>query len=734
MTTIEFRTINGLGNNIEEPELGETGVSLIRLVGETFYEDGLDAPRVTGPTGNLLPNPRTISNTVVDQEGSITNSLSASDWLWQWGQFIDHDLDLSEAGAADGPFAPGPNDPFTIPVPEGDPDFDFPFIPAIRVPAVAGTGAGTEVPREHANQITSFIDASSVYGSEDERTEFLREEGTGFLRVTAANNGEILLPRGAEGVENANAFGLPDEAIFAAGDPRANEQLGLTAVHTLFVREHNRVAQEIIDRLDAGEVELTAAFTDSGLDEADFVFEAARFVVGAEIQNITYNEFLPILIGDALPEYEGYDPDVDPGIAAEFSAAAYRVGHTLLSDTILRTDNDGNVLSETTLGESFFRPDLVQEEGIDTLFSGLSNQSAQELDNMLVDGVRNLLFPAGTGGSDLATVNIARGREFGLPTYNEARELLGLGALSSFDEIPADAETIARLEAAYESVDDIDLWLGAISESGINGGLSGPLLSVILGDQFARSRDGDRFFFEDETQAELLEILAPNFEEYNELDEIIEANSTAEIEGSAFFVNDAEVRDVVVGGAGNDILTGGADLDAVDDTVLVGAGDDEVDLAIAPGAEDNIVLAGSGVDTVFASSDDIIAGGSGDDRFFTGSSGDETGGNRISGGAGADQFFIEGSGDRLLGGAGDDTFAVGEGSGNTFSGGAGADTYIFSEATTEVNTIVDFEEGMDILMLDGIADLAAEGDTISSGGVDFLVLLGVEDAAALLPA
>ncbi|MEO0949311.1 MAG: hypothetical protein AAFY11_14440, partial [Cyanobacteria bacterium J06641_5] len=175
----------------------------------------------------------------------------------------------------------------------------------------------------------------------------------------------------------------------------------------------------------------------------------------------------------------------------------------------------------------------------------------------------------------------------------------------------------------------------------------------------------------------------------------------------------------------------GVDIDAIEDTVLTGAGDDSVDLSVT-GANNNIVLAGSDSDTVFASSDDIISGGNDDDQFFTGSLGDEIGGNRISGGAGNDTFFVEGSGDRFLGGAGDDTFFVGEGNNNIFAGGDGADTYIFGEATAEVNTIVDFEAGIDILQLDGIADLAADGDTISSGGVDFLVLVGVEDASTLL--
>src|SRR5690606_31290741 len=75
------------------------------------YADGLSAP-----AGATRPNPRAISNAVVAQQGPMPNDRGASDFLWQWGQFIDHDLDLSSAMA--------PPEPFAIAVPAGDPHFD----------------------------------------------------------------------------------------------------------------------------------------------------------------------------------------------------------------------------------------------------------------------------------------------------------------------------------------------------------------------------------------------------------------------------------------------------------------------------------------------------------------------------------------------------------------------------------------------------------------------------------
>ena len=196
-----------------------------------------------------------------------------------------------------------------------------------------------------------------------------------------------------------------------------------------------------------------------------------------------------------------------------------------------------------------------------------------------------------------------------------------------------------------------------------------------------------------------------------------------------FSVDDAPApANVVVGTDGDDALAAGVDFVA-GDTVLSGAGADDIDLGLIA-AGDNIALSGSDADAIFLGGDGIVSGGSGDDTIDGSTS---TGSNRASGGAGADTFIV-GTGDSLLGGADDDTFLVTELGGNTLAGGDGADTFIFSEVTDAVNTITDFEDGVDILQLDGIADLAADGDTISAGGVDFLVLLGVEDASGLLPA
>ena len=154
--------------------------------------------------------------------------------LWQWGQFLDHDIVLSADDAAE---------PFPIPVPLRDPVFD----PAWTGQAVISlnrsafdpdTGTDTDNPRRQMNAATAFVDASQVYGPEASRAVALRTgDGTGMLETSHEGR---LLPFNDQGLENDGGRDLQD--LFVAGDVRANEQVGLTAMHTLFVREHNRLA------------------------------------------------------------------------------------------------------------------------------------------------------------------------------------------------------------------------------------------------------------------------------------------------------------------------------------------------------------------------------------------------------------------------------------------------------------------------------------------------------------
>ena len=230
----EVRTYDGSNNNIDNPNWGATFEHLQRLA-PADYADGIS--ELAGPD---RPSARAVSNGVVDQpEGtSLPNSVNGTDFIWQWGQFIDHDLDLTD----------GAEESADILVPEGDPFFDpastgTQVITFNRALFDSSTGTDSSNPREQENEITSWIDGSMIYGSDDERNAALRETDTPFLATSAGN----LLPFNTSSLPNANGFITDPTALFLAGDIRANEQLGLTVMHTLYVREHNRIAQILLD-------------------------------------------------------------------------------------------------------------------------------------------------------------------------------------------------------------------------------------------------------------------------------------------------------------------------------------------------------------------------------------------------------------------------------------------------------------------------------------------------------
>jgi len=503
---LEFRTIDGSGNNIANSQWGQAGQPLERLL-QNGYDDGLSVPR--GGTPSSLPSARVVSNFVSDQNVLMPDPNGVNNMFWDFGQFIDHDIDLT--GAAD------PQEPFNIPVPIDDPVFNGPVIPVDRSVYV---GDGIITTRQQLNGITAYIDASNVYSSDTTRADYLREfDGSGKLKTSLANNGEVLLPFNLIGLPNA---GGPMPTLFIAGDVRANEQVGLTALHILFVREHNRIADDLATRLAANEPALVQKLNDSGLSQGDFIYESARALVGAQIQIITYEEFLPMLLGPgSLSPYGGYDSSVNSQIANSFSTAAYRFGHTMVSPELTRLGD-----SPVPIATAFFNPQLLVNDGADSLLGGMGLAAAQEVDTQIIDGLRNFLFGPGSG-LDLASLNIQRGRDHGLPSYNDARDdLSGISPVADFLEMTGgDAILEAKFASAYTNVNDVDLWAGGLAEPTVNGGMVGETFFLILVDQFEKLRDGDRFFYLNNLSH--LEIFDP-YLEHTSLSKIIQRNTVME--------------------------------------------------------------------------------------------------------------------------------------------------------------------------------------------------------------
>jgi len=473
----EFRPIDGRGNNVAHPDWGTPGSQLLRGTSGSRYADGRSA--MAGPA---RPSPRVVSNAVFAQTAPVFSSTGLSDYIWTWGQFLDHDISLTE----------GANEAVPVAVPKSDAFFDpagtgtalLPFKRSVFDPETGTTG-----PRQQLNELTGFIDGSMVYGSSPARANWLRSFDHGRLKVTHSSVGD-LLPYNDGTQPNAGSPEKPDlsTTLFVGGDIRVNEQPTLACMHTLFVREHNRQAG------------LIAAAHPEFTDEQ--IYQNARRTVVAEIQNITYSEFIPALLGkDALGAYKGYDPTVNAGVNTAFSTAAYRLGHTLLSPVIQRVNEDGSSIPDgpLSLRAAFFNatPPILVSEGIEPLLRGVAAQRSQELDAKVIDDVRNFLFGApGAGGLDLITLNLQRGRDHGLPDFNTLRSDYGLPTKTTFAQISADPAMAAALEQTYHTVNDIDAFAGIFAEDDLPGQIVGETLNAVLVDQFTRSRAGDRFWFE----------------------------------------------------------------------------------------------------------------------------------------------------------------------------------------------------------------------------------------------
>ncbi len=395
-----------------------------------------------------------------------------------------------------------------ISVPVGDAQFDpsnsgLATIPFARAEFFSGTGDSPSNPRLHPNRVTSFLDSSMIYGSDESRGKALRTfDGTGRLKLSEGGllpiNDLQTFPSGLLAVDNKGSFA--NDQLPVAGDIRASESPGLTAMHTLFVREHNRKADELSSE--------NPTWNDN------LIYENARRWVSALLQHIAYQEYLPTLLGpNAIPNYSGFKPDVDPSVSTLFSSAAFRLGHSQQSAEILRIDESGMSLSGGSINirDAFFNPLPVKEDGIDPYLRGLLVQPAEEIDTKIVEDLRNFLFGLpGAGGLDLAAIGIQRGRDMGLPSYVQTREQFGLPAIDQFAQITSNPVVAAQLQMVYGTVDKVDMWVGGFAEDHVPDGSVGALFAEIIADQFLRSRDGDRFWYENGQldQTELVELLS----------------------------------------------------------------------------------------------------------------------------------------------------------------------------------------------------------------------------------
>lgn len=465
--------------------------------------------------GSELPTPRLVAS-VIHRDIDLPNH-DFTILFMSWGQLLDHDMSRASQPPSTLKCCNPENSKnklcLPINVPVDDPLYakfnikclDFRrSLAGIRPNCVLG-------PRVHQNAITSPIDANFVYGSSQADADSLRMFSGGRLRDRDWFRQEGLKPLlpAQELDPDQDCIARPKDLFcFRAGDVRANEQIHLTVLHTLYMRQHNRMADRLAD--------LNPHWDD------ERIYQETRHIIAATVQHIMLNEYLPLLIGPKMVElynltainlmndqydrgmenyWHGYDAGITTSVSNSFAAAAFRQGHTFIQSTVERYNKYHEFVASEKLHRLLKQPFIIYTPGIlDELTGGLINQPSQSFDPFITEEVSGRLFqlPDSKIGHDLASINIQRGREQGLPGYNIFREWCGLPRAETFSQLEPylTNRTAYQYSKLFQHVDDIDVWSGGISERKLPGAAVGPTFACLIARQFSNTRRGDRFWYE----------------------------------------------------------------------------------------------------------------------------------------------------------------------------------------------------------------------------------------------
>ncbi|NUU38985.1 peroxidase family protein [Pseudomonas sp. C2B4] len=239
------------------------------------------------------------------------------------------------------------------------------------------------------------------------------------------------------------------DAHYIAGDGRVNENIGLTTVHHVFHSEHNRLVQQSKDTIlaagdlaflnewlvdDVAAIPTTTAGIAALVWDGERLFQAAKFGTEMQYQHLVFEEFART-IQPQIDEFlapNGYDTSINPAILAEFAHVVYRFGHSMLTETVDRFDPEFNPMltdpdnpdSQLGLIAAFLNPLAfansgdTADEAAGAIIRGVTRQVGNEIDEFVTEALRNNLLGLPL---DLPALNLARGRDTGIPTLNEAR-------------------------------------------------------------------------------------------------------------------------------------------------------------------------------------------------------------------------------------------------------------------------------------------------------------------------
>lgn len=427
-----FRSISGECNNARYPTRGAYDTAFSRVL-PSVYDDNIYSIR-RSVTGKELPNPRKIaekfytdvsplppaSGTVLGNVGSIIFSQSiVHDFA---GQKLKQTEETGPGTRCCAPnrsinLQPELTSSACLPISVAKDDFFYSqhnvsCLNFMRSQTVNKYDC-TFRPAEQTNIVTHYIDGSHIYGSTEALASELRTKTGGLLQMSD----DDILP-------TTDAGGL------RAGDGRALQTPQLAFYHSIYYREHNRIARQL-----AG---LNPTWSDERL------YQEARRVVIALIQHHTYDEFLPIFIGEAEAAANGllcrdsvhcdcYSDTIDGSVINEFTTGPGRIFHFFVPDNLI-LQNAAGAVDLRRISTLFGQSGLIRTN-YDDIIRGMLFQPMKT--NGFPFELLNHMFRTGAteAGLDLLSMDIQRGRDHGLPPYLHFRTFCGLAAVTTFEAL-----------------------------------------------------------------------------------------------------------------------------------------------------------------------------------------------------------------------------------------------------------------------------------------------------------
>ncbi|XP_037896424.1 peroxidase [Glossina fuscipes] len=497
-----FRTYEGFCNNFLYPDYGMTKSRYSRLLPPN-YSDGIHAP-TRSVTGSLLPNARRLSLSLYG-ESTMADSFRTL-MTMQWGQLVAHDLSqfTHQDAPADCcrnfnnkmcyPIRLHPLDPIAL----NSDQTCFNFSRSLS-DKDSRHSSNNSIYAEKITFTTAFLDLGSIYGNSLSENKQVRLYKDGLLKV---GHRKRFLPI----IKSNKNFMCPAQNRYCYVMPDKRNQFipTLIILHTLFVREHNRLANLLL--------RLNPHYSD------ERIFQEARKINIAQFQKITYYDWLPLMIGHKYGykngllhrvKYPGnyvndYNEYMNAAPYAEYAAAAFRYSHHQIPGWFTMIFSDPRRNQTMRLSDYFDREQNINlvESGnnFDSLLLGLITQLQKRSDDNIDRDIKHRFNRKGFEdfGSDLKALDIQRGRDFGVRSYNDFREYCGLARASTWSDFGKEIslKKISILRRLYNSVDDVDLSVGGSLETHAAEAIFGPTFQCIVGKQFLKTRKADRFFFE----------------------------------------------------------------------------------------------------------------------------------------------------------------------------------------------------------------------------------------------